>query len=75
MNKTLDKIAKLEIQLHSLEEKLADAYYKLGKRTQEFVESNSKEINEIVNDIITVKQTIFDLETQNKKAQKGINND
>ncbi|MGY3750167.1 hypothetical protein [Vagococcus acidifermentans] len=67
-----DKLIMLTKQLQELEEKLQSSYYMLGKKTQEFVELNSNEINLLVNEIVKLKKEIVKLKNTN---MKGNNND
>lgn len=60
-------------QLDILETQLEEAYHILGKRTQEFVETESTTINKLVDEIVDVKQSIVAI--NNKEEWKEEDND
>ena len=55
----LKKLKEKEEYLNGLESELKYAYYYLGKRTQEFIEYESREINDLVEEIIKTKKEII----------------
>lgn len=70
MKKEKKQQQELQQQLETLEAELQTAYLQLGKKTQEFVEHESDEINQLVDEIIVTKKALLDIEHSHLKERE-----